>query len=116
MRARFPVLSDSRLMSRSSHIDETAPATGLVSTPGDYRFPPGTVAGRYVLGERLGAGGMGIVYAAHDARLERRVALKLLRPDAGGGCEAHQRLVREAQTLARLAHPNVVTVHDIGDF
>ena len=104
-------------MTRTADLEETAPATGLASTPGDYRFPPGMVAGRYVLGERLGAGGMGIVYEAHDARLNRSVALKLLRPDAsGGGVEAHEQLVREAQTLARLAHPNVVTVHGVGDF
>jgi tetratricopeptide (TPR) repeat protein len=101
---------------RSRDLEETAPATGLESTPGDYRFPPGTLAGRYVLGERLGAGGMGIVYEAHDARLNRSVALKLLRPDATGGEGAHDQLVREAQTLARLAHPNVVTVHGVGDF
>jgi tetratricopeptide (TPR) repeat protein len=97
--------------------DETAPGTGLAGTPGDYGIPPGTrAAGRYILGARLGAGGMGIVYSAHDERLDRRVALKLLRPDASGNGEAHAQLVREAKTLARLAHPNVVTVHDIGDF
>jgi tetratricopeptide (TPR) repeat protein len=73
------------------------------------------LAGRYVLGERLGGGGLGVVYAAHDEKLDRRVALKLLRPDAGGSEEAHHQLVREAQTLARLAHPNVVNVHAIGD-
>jgi tetratricopeptide (TPR) repeat protein len=103
-------------MTRPADLEETAPATGLSCTPGDWGFPPGTLAGRYVLGERLGAGGMGIVYAAHDERLDREVALKLLRPDAAGGGDAHTQLVREAQTLARLAHPNVVSVHDIGDF
>ena len=97
-------------------LDETAPATGLAETPGDYGFPPGTTVGRYVLGERLGAGGMGVVYSAHDSKLDREVALKLLRPDASGNGEAHRQLVREAQTLARLAHPNVVNVHDIGEF
>jgi tetratricopeptide (TPR) repeat protein len=95
--------------------DDTAPATGLLETPGDYGFPPGARVGRYVLGERLGAGGMGIVYAAHDPKLDRSVALKLLRPDASGDSEAHRQLLREAQTLARLAHPNVVNVHDIGE-
>ncbi|MGO8999818.1 MAG: protein kinase domain-containing protein [Polyangiaceae bacterium] len=104
-------------MPRPHDPEETAPGTGLSGTPGDYGIPPGTrAAGRYILGERLGAGGMGIVYSAHDERLDRRVALKLLRPDASGDGEAHRQLVREAKTLARLAHPNVVTVHDIGDF
>jgi tetratricopeptide (TPR) repeat protein len=103
-------------MTRHADQQETVPATGLAETPGDYGFSPGTTVGRYVLGERLGAGGMGVVYSAHDARLDRSVALKLLRPDASGDGEAHRQLLREAQTLARLAHPNVVNVHDIGDF
>jgi tetratricopeptide (TPR) repeat protein len=68
--------------------------------------------GRYHLQERLGAGGMGVVYAAHDPELDRRVALKLVRPELGkGGLE---RLLREARALARLSHPNVVPVHDVG--
>jgi tetratricopeptide (TPR) repeat protein len=95
--------------------DDTAPATGLVETPGDHGFPPGTPIGRYVLRERLGAGGMGVVYAAEDPKLGRSVALKLLRPDASGREDAQRQLLREAQTLARLAHPNVVSVHDIGE-
>jgi eukaryotic-like serine/threonine-protein kinase len=69
--------------------------------------------GRYELVEVLGAGGMGIVYAATDTVLGRRVALKLLRPGYGGETGA-ARLVREAQSLARLSHPNVVSVFDVG--
>ena len=65
--------------------------------------------GRYVLERRIGSGGMGVVWAAHDPELGRRVAVKLLRP--GGGAE---RLRREAMALARLSHPNVVAVHDVG--
>ena len=69
--------------------------------------------GRYRLGERLGAGGMGMVFAARDTQLDRPVALKLLRP----GYEmdaASERLQREARAMARLSHPNVVTVFDVG--
>ncbi len=69
--------------------------------------------GRYRLGERLGAGGMGMVFEARDTTLDRPVALKLLRP----GYEmdaASERLQREARAMARLAHPNVVTVFDVG--
>ena len=67
--------------------------------------------GRYVLLERIGAGGVGIVYAAWDPVLSRRVALKLLRSGTG---ESQERLVREAQAMARLSHPNVVQVFDAG--
>ena len=69
--------------------------------------------GRYRLEKMLGEGGMGAVYAAFDPDLERRVALKVLR-DAKSGDEARQRLLREARAMARLTHPNVVTVHEVG--
>lgn len=62
--------------------------------------------------EELGVGGMGVVYTAYDPELDRKVALKLLR--SAGNEEARARLYREAQTLAKLAHPNVVGVHDVG--
>ncbi len=71
--------------------------------------------GRYQLGERLGAGGMGVVFRAHDTSLDRPVALKLLRP--GYEMEAAaERLQREARAMARLSHPNVVTVFDVGTY
>ena len=74
-------------------------------------LPRGTAIGRFLLLGQLGAGGMGVVYAAHDPDLDRRVALKLVtRSDD----LSRDRLLREAQALARLAHPNVVTVHDVG--
>ncbi len=77
----------------------------------------GTRIGRYVIRERLGMGGMGVVHAAIDSELRRRVAVKLLRPDGRGliGSNGRERLMREARTLARLAHPNVVTVFDAGE-
>lgn len=76
----------------------------------------GTSIGRYIVLDRIGEGGMGIVYAAHDPELERKVALKLLRPDrTGAAAEQHRiRLQREAQAIARLSHPNVVAVYDAG--
>src|SRR5687767_12700642 len=79
----------------------------------------GTSVGRYVILERLGAGGMGVVYGAYDPQLDRKVSLKLLRTDVlqgATGLEGKQRLLREAQAMARLAHPNVVAVHDVGTF
>jgi eukaryotic-like serine/threonine-protein kinase len=69
--------------------------------------------GRFELGRRLGAGGMGLVMAAHDTLLDRTVALKLLRPGMAGP-SAQARLLREARALASLAHPNVVKVFEVG--
>ncbi|MFY0541020.1 protein kinase domain-containing protein [Nannocystis pusilla] len=74
---------------------------------------PRPTIGRYELRLRLGAGGMGEVYAAFDPALGREVALKLTRSDrTGPGEEA--RLVREARLLARLSHPHVVQIHEVG--
>ncbi|TMQ08268.1 MAG: serine/threonine protein kinase [Deltaproteobacteria bacterium] len=69
--------------------------------------------GRYVLLGPSGDGGMGIVYAAYDPELQRKVALKVLHPRRRQDDRAHERLIAEAQTLARLDHPNVVRVHDV---
>ena len=76
----------------------------------------GARIGRYMIGERLGAGGMGVVFAALDSELHRRVAIKLLRADGADevSTEGRERLMREARALASLSHPNVVTVFDVG--
>src|SRR5438067_9831639 len=68
------------------------------------------IAGRYRLDELLGRGGMSEVWAADDEELGRRVAIKLLAPDAD-----HARFEREARAVASLAHPNVMQVYDYGD-
>ena len=77
-------------------------------------WKPGTaeVLGRYLVLDRLGEGGMGIVYRAYDPALHREVALKVLR--VIGPQSAHDRMFREAQALARVTHPHVVTVYDVG--
>lgn len=87
----------------------------------DTTLPPGTSLGRYVLADAIALGGQGVVYAAQDPILDRKVALKLVRVrDAGGPSEDQRaRLVREAQLLARLSAlgaSNVVQVLDVGRF
>jgi serine/threonine protein kinase/tetratricopeptide (TPR) repeat protein len=76
----------------------------------------GATVGRYLLLEKLGQGGMGVVYKAYDPELDRAIALKLLRSDGGANAQHRDRLLREAQALARLQHPNVIAVYDVGTF
>lgn len=73
-----------------------------------------TLNERYLLGEQLGRGGMGVVYQAHDSVLDREVAVKVLN-QTGLGAEGRARLLSEAQAVAKLNHPNIVTVHDAGE-
>jgi len=71
--------------------------------------------GRFLVLEVLGRGSMGVVYAAFDEALDRRVALKVIRRDAGQRESVRPRMLREAQALARLSHPNVVQVYEVGE-
>jgi serine/threonine protein kinase/tetratricopeptide (TPR) repeat protein len=77
----------------------------------------GSSVGRYLLLDELGHGGMGVVYKAYDPELDRPIALKLLQAGEGSEGASHghrERLLREAQALARLQHPNVIAIHDVG--
>ncbi len=79
----------------------------------------GATIGRYVVVDVIGRGGMGVVYSAFDSVLDRKLAIKVLRSDLLTGeraSEIEERLLREAQALARLTHPNVVAIHDVGTF
>ena len=115
--------------------DESLARTALANGTEDTLAPPGAAAevseelargdlvGRYTVLARLGAGGMGVVHAAYDPELDRKVALKVLRRGAlGTGMSSgprnkqRDRLMREAQAMAKLSHPNVITVHDVGTF
>ncbi|HXI55292.1 MAG TPA: serine/threonine-protein kinase, partial [Polyangia bacterium] len=79
----------------------------------------GAIIGRYVALELVGKGGMGEVYAAYDPELDRKIAIKLLRARDGQGTmgsDARTRLMREAKAIAKLSHPNVIVVYDVGTF
>jgi hypothetical protein len=107
----------------SEHIDgvslgeTTLSATNLrPGRRGEPAMP--TQIGRYTVLKPLGAGGMGVVYAAYDTDLDRKVAIKLLHgdvsPAAGGDTVGHSRLLREAQAMAKISHPNVLQVYEAG--
>ena len=88
---------------------ETASVGTVASSPVTRMTPPSSARiGRYILERELARGGMGVVYLAYDPQLERYAAVKLLADAA-----PRQRLVREARAMARLSHPNVVTVYDV---
>jgi len=74
-----------------------------------------TRIGRFPLIRRLGAGGMGAVYAAYDELLDRKVALKVMHPQRSGSMGQRQRTLVEARSLARVTHPSVVTVYEVGE-
>ena len=92
---------------------------GSLASVKQAAFNVGDVLGRYVIEGVLGFGGMGIVFRAHDPELDRRVALKVLRPrkdqDAAAWADAKARLLREARAAAALSHAAIVTIFDIGE-
>ena len=121
----------------SAHIDtcEACRAIVVAAVRGESQTPPqfpagtpslplvarvekslvGTRMGRYEIRSLLGSGGMGQVFAAYDAELDRSIALKVLRPElARAASVLADRLVRESRLMAKIAHPSVITVYDIG--
>ncbi|MBK7078104.1 MAG: serine/threonine protein kinase [Myxococcales bacterium] len=120
LRAVSGDVSGGELGELDQHLDRCAACRALIGAAGQVlggaargqdELATGARLGRYVVARRLGAGAMGVVYAARDPALDRAVAIKLVRPERGG---ADGRLLAEAQAMARLAHPNVVTIHDVG--
>jgi serine/threonine protein kinase len=95
--------------------DEDATRTGEPRPPASagLRFARGDVVDKFIVLEEVGAGGMGLVLAAYDPGLDRKVALKLHRAEQAGDVD-RMRLEREAQAMARVVHPNVVTVYQAG--
>jgi serine/threonine protein kinase/formylglycine-generating enzyme required for sulfatase activity len=95
---------------------DSSPGDASVADSGGEVLAKGDTVGRYLVLERLGEGAMGVVYAAYDPELDRKIALKLLRPHSGTGDRERRqaRLVREAKAIAKLSHPNVVGIFDVG--
>ncbi len=102
---------------------ETGSASDELATRSDGRDPAPAEPleqhpfriGRFTILRRLGRGGMGVVYAAYDDRLDRKIALKLVYSSPQDGSLGQTRLLREAQALARLSHPNVVQIYEVGE-
>jgi serine/threonine protein kinase len=122
-------LSDPDLASVDEHLDScqtcrrlvvelarTSIGAGTSARDDAAPLPRGAPLGRFVVLDVLGVGGMGVVYAAYDPDLDRKVALKRLRPQASAhqtDADARDRLLREAQAMARLSHANVVRVYEV---
>jgi tRNA A-37 threonylcarbamoyl transferase component Bud32/tetratricopeptide (TPR) repeat protein len=95
--------------------EDTDEQSGTGTEPGRGTLPTEPVRiGRFAILRKLGQGGMGVVYAAFDEQLDRKVAIKLLRRDLTDDERGRVRMLREAQALARLSNPNVVQVHEVG--
>jgi len=95
--------------------DDDATAGEPPSAKQDAPIQSGTRVDHFKVVRHLGSGGMGAVYLARDTRLGRKVALKLLRPQALGTPEIVERFVHEARTTARFSHPHIVTIHHVGE-
>src|SRR6187431_2438122 len=78
-------------------------------------LPAGRQFGDYRIISPLGSGGMGAVYVAEDVRLHRKVAIKFLTAESLGDSQARQRLFHEARAAAAIDHPNICTIHDVGE-
>src|SRR5262249_37347948 len=104
------------VLSMSSTMGEAHATLPARLALGGERLAKGTVVGRFVGIAVLGAGGMGVVYTAYAPELDRRVALKLLHPAARDASPTRARLLVEAQVMARISHPNVIAIYDVGTY
>lgn len=98
---------------KSTSLFTFLPMTDSAQTPLAQRLQV-ALAGTYTIEGEIGRGGMGVVYRARDERLHRRVAIKVLPPELAFQEEIRARFTREAQTAARLSHPHVVPIFDVG--
>ena len=113
--AQRVVGGDPRLGEEAGTEPETAATEPTVhAQPQTAEHAPSVLADRYVLLRQIGSGGMGTVFAGYDRDLDRTVAIKLLDPRAAQKDESRARMLREAQAMARVRSPHVLTVHDVG--
>jgi serine/threonine protein kinase len=94
----------------------SAEPTAPISSPPPPALDPGRQVGRFLVVEFVAEGGMGALYKAYDPQLDRAVALKMVRTGGSAAERFRERLLREARALARLSHPNVVTIYEAGVF
>ena len=128
--AVYPPPSSRSAPSQQRTAEDTGRASGR-SSDESGRAPDGTLdparrslalaaeptsIGRYTVLRRLGAGAMGVVYAAYDQELDRKVAIKIVKPRSRPTRDQDLRVLREAQALAKLSHPNVVQIYEVGEF
>jgi serine/threonine protein kinase/tetratricopeptide (TPR) repeat protein len=92
--------------------DTLAPAAATAGEPGDAHLAQGAMLGPYRMEERIGAGGMGVVHRAHDTRLNRKVAIKVIHPRAATP-QLQAALLREARLASALNHAGIVTIYDV---
>jgi serine/threonine protein kinase/Tol biopolymer transport system component len=102
-----------RLLVNEQNPDLRSPVSGMLRGP--HAPAKGDMLGRYRIEEKLGEGGMGVVYRAYDAELRRSVAIKMLAPDLATDVDGRQRLLVEARAASAINHPHICTLHDIGD-
>jgi hypothetical protein len=105
-------------LGRNDSQDDQVP-TAPMGAEAHLALERGEKVGRFEVLSRIGSGGMGVVFAAYDPGLGRKVALKLLRSPKDSGLpanDAQRRLLREAQAMAQISHPNVIAVYDVGKY
>lgn len=111
--ARHPRLAE-RIRLALMHADRFEGIVREASTVSEAEAPPPILA-HYRLEQRLGAGGMGVVYRARDGRLGREVAIKLVRPDLLHLDGARVRFRHEVEVVAKMSHPGIVPIYDVGE-
>jgi eukaryotic-like serine/threonine-protein kinase len=102
-----------RLLTAERSAELRSPVFGILRQP--PAFPEGQMLGRYRIEEKLGEGGMGVVYRAYDKQLHRAVAIKMLSPDLASDLGRRQRLLVEARAASALNHPHICTLHDVSE-
>ncbi|HEX8919949.1 MAG TPA: protein kinase, partial [Pyrinomonadaceae bacterium] len=102
------------LIPESRHLAQTLWRAAPISSTQTMSLAPGTRLGRYEIRSLLGEGGMGEVYLAVDRQLERTVALKVLHEAVASDPQRMRRFIQEAKTTSALNHPNILTVHEVG--